>query len=312
MHEDGYVILHLRAAVQQLYAAGLGEFMSQRSALVAEAKAAGERDLANQVGALRKPTVAAWALNHFVREHPDELEEFHEFAELLREAQRTLDADQLRVLSRERARRVDALARKVESASRAAGQPVSDAVGQEIRQSLTAFIADEAAEESIRTGALVRPLQYSGFGDVDIEGIAAIPARQLRVLPGGRDDTDTTATDIATARGNDEDDEQARAAEEERRRAARAAALAAERARLQRALDRATRAREDAERKAEVQQARVDEAREGVADLERQLAAARDRLEKATRKRDELSGIREQRERAEAAARRALEAHPTD
>ncbi len=310
MHEDGGVILHLRAAVQQLYAAGLGEFMSVRSALVAEAKAAGERDLANQVGALRKPTVAAWALNHFVREHPDELEEFHEFAELLREAQRTLDADQLRVLSREQARRVDALARKVESASRAAGQPVRDAVGQEIRQSLTAFIADEAAEESIRTGALVRPLQYSGFGDVDIEGIAAIPARQLRVLPGGRDDTDTTATDIA--RGNDEDDEQARAAAEERRRAARAAALAAERARLQRTVDRATRAREDAEHKAEVQQARVDEAREGVADLERQLAAARDRLEKATRKRDELSGIREERERAEAAARRALEAHPTD
>ncbi|HET8595084.1 MAG TPA: hypothetical protein VFM07_07550, partial [Intrasporangium sp.] len=94
------MILHLRAAVQQLYAAVPGEFVTVRSRIVAEAKQAGDKDLAKQVGALRKPTVAAWAVNHFVREHPDELETFHDFAELLREAQRTLDADQLRLLSR--------------------------------------------------------------------------------------------------------------------------------------------------------------------------------------------------------------------
>ena len=65
----------------------------------------GDADLAKQIGALRKPTIAAWAMNHFVRTRPDDLAEFRSFAELLREAQRTLDADQLRVLGRERAKR---------------------------------------------------------------------------------------------------------------------------------------------------------------------------------------------------------------
>jgi hypothetical protein len=294
------VILHLRAAVQQLYAAAPGDFMSVRSTIVAEAKQAGEKDLAKQVAALRKPTVAAWALNHFVREHSDELDAFHDFAELLREAQRTLDADQLRLLSRERARRVDALARKVESAARSAGQPVSDAVRDEIRQTLTAFIADEGAEESVMTGALVKPLQYSGFGDVDIEGVAAVAPRHLKVIAGGAADEEPA--------GASEDDEAARAAEEERRRAA----LAAERARLERVLEQASHAAADAERRVEVQQARVEEAREGVADLERRLATAKDRLAKATDELDGLSGIRDDKVRAEAEARRALEAHPSE
>ena len=90
------MILHLRAAVEQLYAAPPGEFTALRSQLAKQARSAGDVDLAKAVTALRKPTVAAWALNHFVREHGDELDDFRAFAELLREAQRTLDADQLR------------------------------------------------------------------------------------------------------------------------------------------------------------------------------------------------------------------------
>lgn len=300
------MILHLRAAVQRLYAAQPADFVSVRSAIVAEAKQAGDKDLATQVGGLRKPTVAAWALNHFAREHPDELEALHGFAELLREAQRTLDADQLRVLSRERARRVEGLARKVESAARAAGQPVSGSVGEEIRQTLTAFVADEDAEASVLTGALVKPLQYSGFGDVDIEGVAAVAPRQLRVLPGGREEAEQD-----TGAG----DEAARAAAEERRRAEaeeRRRAREAERVRLERVLERVTRALRDAEHRVEVQRGRVEEAHEGVADLERRLATARDRLERATAELGEASSIRDEKAAAEEEARRALEEHRGD
>jgi hypothetical protein len=298
------VILHLRAAVQQLYGAGLGEFTATRAALVAEAKAGGEKELAAQVGALRKPTVAAWALNLAVRELPDELEAFHDFAELLREAQRTLDADQLRLLSRERARRVDAVARKVEALARGAGQSISDAVGDDIRATLTAFIASEDAEEAVRTGALVKPLRYSGFGDVDIEGVAAVEPPRLRVLRGGA----ASDRNAGAAGGSGEPDE----AEQERLRAELAARRAAARERLLKALDRATAATADAEHRAVVQAARLEEARAGVADLERQLAPARERLEKATTALEELSGIRKEREAAEAAARAALEKHDAD
>ncbi|HEX6056702.1 MAG TPA: hypothetical protein VFY98_12885, partial [Intrasporangium sp.] len=167
------MILHLRAAVQQLYAAPPNRFTPLRGELVAQAKEAGDADLAKQIGALRKPTIAAWALNHFVRTHPDELSEFRKFAELLREAQRTLDADQLRLLGRERSRRVDELAERIEAAAAEAGQPIGAAAGTEVRETLTALIADEEAERSVLTGALVKSLSYSGFGSVDIADVVA-------------------------------------------------------------------------------------------------------------------------------------------
>ncbi len=123
------MILHLRAAVEQLYAAPPGEFTALRTQLAKQARSAGDVDLAKAVTALRKPTVAAWALNHFVREHGGELDDFRAFAELLREAQRTLDADQLRALGRERAKRVDAVAERVAQEARAAGQPLGVGCG---------------------------------------------------------------------------------------------------------------------------------------------------------------------------------------
>ncbi len=172
------MILHLRAAVEQLYAATPGEFTALRTQLAKQARSAGDVDLAKAVTALRKPTVAAWALNHFVREHGDELDDFRAFAELLREAQRTLDADQLRAA---RPRAGQAGRRAWPSASpqeaRAAGQALGAGVAQEVRDTLTALVADESAEASVLTGALVRALSYSGFGSVDIDDVVAHRAR---------------------------------------------------------------------------------------------------------------------------------------
>jgi hypothetical protein len=293
LREDARVILHLRAAVEQLYAVPPARFTPLRSELVAQAKSAGDVDLAKAIGALRKPTVAAWAVNHFVREHPDELAEFRSFAELLREAQRTLDADQLRVLGRERSKRVDALADRIAEASQQEGQSVGTSVAQEVRETLTALIADEEAESSVLTGALVRGLSYSGFGSVEIGDVVAVddlePAGSaqrpsLAVLPGGGGDP----VDL-----------------EERRRARRTA----ERAKLQGALEAARNDLRAADRQVAVLTARHEEVTEGIADLERRLATARERLAKVTADLEEAGGIRDQRERDEAAAQRALDDH---
>jgi DNA repair exonuclease SbcCD ATPase subunit len=294
LREDAVVILHLRAAVEQLYAAPPARFTPLRSELVAQAKSAGEKGLAASIGALRKPTVAAWAVNHFVREHADELEEFRSFAELLREAQRSLDADQLRVLGRERSKRVDALADRIAEVSAQQGQKLGAGVAQEVRDTLTALIADEDAEASVLTGSLVRALSYSGFGSVDVEDVVALGADadersgearpSLEVLPGGGGDT----VDL-----------------EERRRAKRTA----ERARLQAALDTARTDLRAADRHVAVLTARQEEVIEGIADLERRLATARERLEKVTGELDEATGIRDRREQEEASAQEALDAH---
>jgi hypothetical protein len=317
------VILHLRAAVQQLYAVPPGQFVALRTQLVAEAKAAGDKELATAVGALRRPTVAAWAVNHFVRSHPDELEELRSFAELLREAQRTLDADQLRVLGRERARRVDALTERIAEVSAEDGQSLGPSVADEVRGTLTALIADEDAEASVLTGALVRSLSYSGFGSVDIADVVAWTGDQggrgrrpaLSVVRGGEGEDGATveADEVAEVDQAGEDRAAERRAEREAARAAeeaeaRAVRRAAHRARLTSAVDAARRAVRAADRQVAVLTARQEEVTEGIADLERRLATARERLAKVTRELTEASGIRDRRESEEAAAEEALTA----
>ncbi|NUO90093.1 MAG: hypothetical protein HOQ18_04600 [Dermatophilaceae bacterium] len=301
------MILHLRAAVEQLYAALPSRFTPLRSELVAEAKKAGDKELAASIGALRKPTVAAWAVNHFVREHADELEDFHEFAELLREAQRTLDADQLRLLGRERSRRVDAIGDRIAEEAAAAGQKLGAGVAQEVRDTLTALIADEDAESSVLTGSLVRALSYSGFGSVDVEDVVALGdddgdgggARpSLSVLRGGGG---SEGDDDGGEGGDGEDAVDL----EERRRAKRAAA----RASLQSALEAARSELRTADRQVAVLTARREEVTEGIADLERRLATARARLEKVTAELDEATGIRDRHEKDEEAAQQALADH---
>jgi hypothetical protein len=302
VREDGGVILHLRAAVEQLYAVTPPEFTPLRTRLAKEAKAAGAADLAASVTKLRKPTVAAWAVNHFVREQGESLEDLRSFAELLREAQRTLDAGQLRTLGRERASRVDAVADLVAELAAEAGHPLGAGVAQEVRETLTALVSDEDAEASVLTGALVRSLSYSGFGSVDIDDVVAIddpdlggergssrPSRpSLSVLRGGRSgssDASEGSEGAATADAGDPP---------EARAAAAAAREAAKRARLTTRLDTAREALRVADRQVAVLGARQEEVREGIADLERRLATARARLEKVTGELTEADGIREQ------------------
>ncbi|MDN5789839.1 MAG: hypothetical protein L0H25_03085 [Micrococcales bacterium] len=275
------MIMHLRAAVEQLYAAPLADFVSERTSLVAQARTAGDVALATSVAALRKPTVAAWAINHAVRSELVELDELHGFAELLREAQRTLDGDQLRLLGRERAKRVETVAAQVVASAKQAGHPLGPGAAAEVRETLTALVADEEAERAIRSGALVKALSYAGFGSVDIADIAEAAAVSGDELP----QAVTPAIDLA----------EQRQVRQEQRRARRAAEL-----------ESARRARAKVEHEIDVAEARRSEAREGVADLERRLAAARDRLERVTAELTELGGIRDRRVIEERAAQAAL------
>jgi len=287
------VILHLRAAVEELYAQSPARFTARRSELAAQAKAAGDKELAAAVTALRKPTVAAWAVNHFVRTCREEVDELRSFAELLREAQRTLDADQLRLLGRERSRRVDEVADRVAEEAASAGQRVGAGVAVEVRDTLTALIADEDAEASVLTGALVKALSYSGFGSVDLEDALA-----LEDLPRG-EDAGRPSLSVLDGGGGDAIDL------EERRRARRTA----ERGRLVSALESAREALRSADRQVAVLTARQEEVTEGIADLERRLAAARERLAKVGAELAGATGERDAHEAQEAQARRALEDH---
>jgi hypothetical protein len=91
--------VQLESAIDQVYAASPDEFMAVRTALVAEARRDGERELAKQIGALRKPTRSAWLINLLARTAPDEVGALLDLGDALREAQANLSGPELRRLS---------------------------------------------------------------------------------------------------------------------------------------------------------------------------------------------------------------------
>jgi hypothetical protein len=149
-----------------LYALPPEEFTAARDAEAAKDKA---------LKALRKPTVSAWVVNTLVRREAGLLDQLVALGADLSQAQQQGDAAALRELGEQRRQLVGAVTqRAVELVDR----DVTVAVRGEVEVTLEAVLADPASAEAVRTGQLVRPLSFAGFGGVDLEGaVADLPAR---------------------------------------------------------------------------------------------------------------------------------------
>ncbi len=84
------MIASLDDAAAVLYAEPLDGFVTARDAMVKEVRAGGDRSLANDIKALRKPTVAADALNRALRQDPDAVEALLAAVERLRVTQEAM------------------------------------------------------------------------------------------------------------------------------------------------------------------------------------------------------------------------------
>lgn len=170
------------SAAEELYGLDPADFVARRSELVAQARAAGERDLARTLTTLRRPPLAAWLLNQLVRERRDVLDELSGFAERIRSAHRSLAGDQLRALTAERQQVLEDVLTATITLAAERGASVTDAVRQQVRETAEAAIADEGAESAVRSGRLTDVLSYSGFGAVDVTDAVAIglPRREPR------------------------------------------------------------------------------------------------------------------------------------
>ncbi|MGY1742550.1 MULTISPECIES: hypothetical protein [unclassified Blastococcus] len=287
--------MDLDDVADELYAVPPEEFVAARTALVDDARAAGDRALARTIGALPKPSTAAWVVNVLVRAHRDEIEALVELGGLLRDAQDSLAGDQLRALNAQRGQLLSALTRQAAARARERGHAVSTAVAGQVEDTLRAAMADPEAGEAVLAGRLTSPLSYSGMG-----GVTGIRP-QLRVVPDpapapagrarpkrGEDATDRRARE--EQRRREREQEARRAAEEKRRRelaeareeAAAAAALAEETA--ARAAEERDRAGELDERHERLQ-ARVDELTAELARVEEEAGEVAAVLRRAERHR---------------------------
>lgn len=149
-------------AAAELYALDPGEFTARRQALVAAAREAGEREAAAQIAALRRPTRAAWVVNRLSRENPELTAEFATLADQLRSAHLALDGAQLRELSKERRRLIDA-ATVAAYAAAGIATPTA-ALRDEVTATLGAVLADPDIAARFNTATLVTAEDQSGFG----------------------------------------------------------------------------------------------------------------------------------------------------
>jgi hypothetical protein len=159
-----YKTMTLEDVATDLYGLNPAEFVAARVARVAEAKDAGDKELATAIGKLRKPTLTAWTVNLLARAVPDDVEALLELGAALRTAQRELSGDQLRSLTAQRQQVVNALAKRAGALAADHGHPVGEGVLREVGQTLTAALADPTVAEQVRTGTLAISATYEGFG----------------------------------------------------------------------------------------------------------------------------------------------------
>lgn len=280
-------------AADALYAISPDEFMARRTALVKQARSDGDKELAKQITALRKPTRSAWLVNLLARAEPDGIADLLQLGHELQQAQAAMDGDGLRRLSKDRRVRIDALAKRAIELGREQGYAPPDGAVQEVGQTLQAALGDPAVAEQLQAGRLTVVVAYGGFGPDDLSAAlaASVPAkkakadRKLKAVPDLPPDKDDEA----------EPSEEAKQAAQQARTEA----------------DQAKAAADEAETAAEDATTRADELAEQVETLRDQLkeseVAEREAREEARAARKHLTELRRAAAAAEQSARRAEE-----
>ncbi|PPS69990.1 MULTISPECIES: hypothetical protein [Streptomyces] len=152
------------SVVDELYTLRPEEFTAARASAMAAARTAGDRELAERIRALRKPSLAAWVSNLLVRSSPGEVEPLLRLGEGLRQAHQDLDGAQLRELSRRQHALIRALSMQARRLAKEAGHPIGESVQREVENTLHAVLADPDAARAWAGGRLTKPLSATvGF-----------------------------------------------------------------------------------------------------------------------------------------------------
>lgn len=286
--------MDLETATNELYALSPDEFIERRQQLVAEARGAKDRQLATQIGKLRRPTRSAWLINLLARQEPDDVAALLELGTALQEAQQRMAGDELRQLSAQRRKTVDALARRAVELGREQGYSAPDGATQEVSQTLQTALGDPEIADLVRAGRLTQAVTYGGFGSTDLA--AALGASLSSKAPSRPE-----------KRAEPQQPTPKRDAKQ-RREAEKAAAETRERA------TEARQAAEAAEEEAEAATQRADDLADQVESLRTQLRQteaaereARDEARAARKRHQELRQAAHSAEEAAAAAEQALE-----
>jgi hypothetical protein len=154
--------------IDRLYTVPLDEFVERRNELTASLRKDGDREAADEVKGLRKPTVPAWAVNQLARREKMRLRGLLTAGERLRKAhEKLLGGGSPEALQQARDDERGAIAELASAAASLlteAGHPASEATLDRVRETLHAAAADEETGKRVRAGRLEREDAVTGFG----------------------------------------------------------------------------------------------------------------------------------------------------
>jgi predicted ribosome quality control (RQC) complex YloA/Tae2 family protein len=253
---------------EELYGLRPDDFAAVRDEQVRKARADGRQPLARELAKLRRPTQSAWLINLLWRDQPEVVEQFLELGDELSRAQAEASGAELHRLTAMRRGLEAALVRAARGLAEHAGVSVSATMEREAQETLAAALARPEVAAEVRTGRLVKPASYAGFGTV-----VSTPAPPTSRPPSQR--KEPVAADSEPGTSAKPEDLQALVAEK-----------------------RARERREAAERRVSEARAAVEAAADALAEQERAAGAAdlrqRESQELAEKLQEQLRALQEQ------------------
>jgi hypothetical protein len=265
---------------QELYGLPLERFTEERNALAKALRRQGRRDEAVEVSKLRKPSVAAWAVNQLVRTQRRDVATLFEAGDALRAAQAQLlagkgEADALRDAVEVQRAAVDQLTQSARGLLSSEGHELTPATLERVSETLNAAALDEGLRAEVRDGCLVRELHHVGLGGLG----AAAPSRS------GRRGNSAPTTPAGRPQAQDPPCQQTRPGQAVQARKAEAEA--------RRRADRAARELKASQSRRNRAAAQLRQAQEALRDAEAALASAQEAAADAVRQLEELRRTRD-------------------
>jgi hypothetical protein len=153
--------------IDELYGAPLDEFVARRNELARALRKDGKRAQVDEVKALRKPTVAAWAVNVLARQERERVDALLEAGERLRAAHAKLleggEPSAVQEAAAAERKAVEELVQAAEGLLAGAGHATSPGTLDRVRDTLHAAAADVRVRELVREGRVVADEEATGF-----------------------------------------------------------------------------------------------------------------------------------------------------
>src|SRR5204862_4296406 len=175
----------LENELDRLYALDPGDFVAERNGLARKLRDAGQREEAEQVKSLRKPTLSGATINQLTRRERRDVDLLLDAGHRLREAQQRLLAgedpgslDEARRIEREALGKLRRAARAILAESGRASGTTLD----KVMATLQAAAVSDEGRELLALGRLTGDLEATGF-DLLAPMAKAVPKRKRKAAP---------------------------------------------------------------------------------------------------------------------------------